>query len=169
MASLAHVSVGLAAGKWRASWGGTSFWLAALTYAALAMLPDADVIAFVFRIPYLAPFGHRGATHSLVFAAVVALLARFVFRRPTRVAALIFGVIATHPVLDMFTDGGGGCALLWPFTSERYFWPWRPIPVAPIGLGMFSQRGAMVLAIEFVATLPLIIWALVSPKQADAR
>lgn len=40
--------------------------------ALLAMLPDADVIAFRFGIPYGNLFGHRGITHSLLFALVVA-------------------------------------------------------------------------------------------------
>ena len=35
-----------------------------------AMLPDADVIAFHFGIPYVHPLGHRGLTHSIVFAAL---------------------------------------------------------------------------------------------------
>ena len=33
-----------------------------------AMLPDADVLAFALHIPYADAFGHRGASHSLLFA-----------------------------------------------------------------------------------------------------
>ncbi|WP_097048802.1 metal-dependent hydrolase [Stenotrophomonas sp. CC120223-11] len=40
-----------------------------------AMLPDADVLAFVLHIPYADAFGHRGASHSLLFAGVLAALA----------------------------------------------------------------------------------------------
>ncbi|MDV3515324.1 metal-dependent hydrolase [Stenotrophomonas sp. C1657] len=40
-----------------------------------AMLPDADVLAFALHIPYADAFGHRGASHSLLFAFVLAALA----------------------------------------------------------------------------------------------
>ncbi|MDT9583080.1 metal-dependent hydrolase [Stenotrophomonas indicatrix] len=40
-----------------------------------AMLPDADVLAFALHIPYADAFGHRGASHSLLFALVLAVLA----------------------------------------------------------------------------------------------
>jgi inner membrane protein len=40
-----------------------------------AMLPDADVLAFALQIPYADAFGHRGASHSLLFAGVLAALA----------------------------------------------------------------------------------------------
>lgn len=36
----------------------------------LAMLPDADVLAFKFGVAYGNVFGHRGFTHSLLFAFV---------------------------------------------------------------------------------------------------
>ena len=42
--------------------------------ALLAMLPDIDVLGFGLGIAYGAPLGHRGFTHSLVFAAGIALL-----------------------------------------------------------------------------------------------
>ncbi|HEL2980197.1 TPA: metal-dependent hydrolase [Stenotrophomonas maltophilia] len=51
-----------------------------------AMLPDADVLAFALHIPYADAFGHRGASHSLLFAGVLAMLAAvlafFGSRRP---------------------------------------------------------------------------------------
>ncbi len=37
----------------------------------LAMLPDADVLAFKFGVAYGNVFGHRGFTHSLLFAFVL--------------------------------------------------------------------------------------------------
>lgn len=40
-----------------------------------AMLPDADVLAFALHVPYADAFGHRGASHSLLFACVLAMLA----------------------------------------------------------------------------------------------
>lgn len=47
----------------------------------LAMLPDADVLSFKFGVAYGNVFGHRGFTHSLVFAFVVPLLCVFIGRR----------------------------------------------------------------------------------------
>jgi inner membrane protein len=48
------------------------------------------------------------------------------------------------------TDGGYGVAFFAPFSGERYFLPWRPILVSPIGVARFlSPHGAAVLASEF--------------------
>lgn len=47
----------------------------------LAMLPDADVLSFKFGVAYGNVFGHRGFTHSLVFAFVVPLLCVLIGRR----------------------------------------------------------------------------------------
>jgi inner membrane protein len=61
-----HAIAATAAGRW---WGRMPqrFWV---WTAACAMLPDADVIAFSFGIPYDAMLGHRGLTHSLFFAVI---------------------------------------------------------------------------------------------------
>lgn len=47
----------------------------------LAMLPDADVLAFKFGIAYGNVFGHRGFTHSLLFAFALPLLCVLAGRR----------------------------------------------------------------------------------------
>lgn len=135
-----------------------------MTLVALSMVADVDVLAFRFGIPYSAPFGHRGATHSLVFAFVAATAAALVLSRAGGRALgslmLIASLVAaSHPLLDAMTDGGLGVALLWPFSNERFFAPWRPIPVAPIGARMLSSRGLRVVWIELVACLPLLAWA----------
>jgi inner membrane protein len=49
---------------------------------------------------------------------------------------------------------------LWPFSLERFFAPWRPIPVAPIGFGFLSARGMRVAGVELVAFAPLFVYAL---------
>lgn len=135
-----------------------------VAFAAVAMLPDADVIAFMLRIPYSAPWGHRGASHSLLLALLVGLgigggmgwlrgqLGRYL------VASVL--VLASHGLLDTLTDGGLGVALLWPWSKVRFFAPVRPIPVAPIGLGMLSERGLSVLLTETLYFLPLLLLAL---------
>ena len=58
-------------------------------------------------------------------------------------------VVASHGLLDALTDGGLGAALLWPFSDERFFAPWRPLPVAPIGARFWSgARASRWLAFE---------------------
>jgi inner membrane protein len=108
------------------------------------MLPDADVISFAFGVSYGSVFGHRGLTHSLAFAAVVGAVAAWVWgrRRSESIAVflLFFVVTASHGVLDAFTNGGLGVAFFAPFNDHRYFFPWRPIRVSPIGGSFFTVR-----------------------------
>jgi inner membrane protein len=131
-----------------------------------AMLPDLDVAGFRFGIEYGSDFGHRGFTHSLVFAALVALAATVAWRHLRASArcvfAFLFVSIASHGILDCFTDGGRGVALLWPFWTERFFAPFRPIAVSPIGLSRFlSGNGMSVLLSELAwVWLPCgVLWA----------
>jgi inner membrane protein len=53
-------------------------------------------------------------------------------------------------LLDALTNGGRGIAFFSPLTNERYFFPWRPIQVSPIGAGFFTARGLRVLVSESV-------------------
>jgi inner membrane protein len=123
--------------------------------AVCAMLPDADVIAFAFGIPYGDMFGHRGFTHSLFFAGVLgAAVTWYLLHRPGsdshRLTLFVWftAVTMSHGLLDALTDGGRGIAFFAPFSDQRYFFPWRPIQVSPIGVGFFSARGLRVLASE---------------------
>lgn len=144
------------------------FWV--LT-AICAMLPDVDAIGFVLGIPYDSLLGHRGLTHSIAFAFTVGLLVGgfFVGRqtvRRSRSALIVYFALVTlsHPLLDALTNGGRGVALFAPFSNVRYFFPWRPIEVSPIGMRFFSERGLEVLASEIVwLWLPaLLIYLLAS-------
>ena len=121
--------------------------------AALAVLPDADVIGFQFGIQYSDIFGHRGFTHSLAFACAASAIVVACWRAPVnrfqRFACLAVAA-ASHGILDAFTDGGLGVAFFAPFDSSRYFFPFRPIRVSPIDIpAFFSQRGVTVMASEF--------------------
>lgn len=134
-------------------------------WSLVALLPDIDVVGFVLGVPYSAQWGHRGATHSLVFAlavALVALAASNERRQPFRTWWIASIALVSHGPLDTLTDGGLGCALLWPFDQTRYFAPWRPIPVAPIGLDLLSIDGLLVAATELVLFAPLIAFAVTS-------
>jgi inner membrane protein len=128
--------------------------------ALLSVLPDADAIGFWVGVPYGAPLGHRGLTHSLAFAALLAAIALAIVRRISPAAAagrvrslflFLFLCAASHGVLDAFTDGGLGVAFFAPFSNERHFFPWTPILVSPISVsGFFDARGLRVLASELV-------------------
>lgn len=120
----------------------------------LSMLPDLDVVTFRLGIPYGDAFGHRGFSHALFSTAVVALLAGWYCYRRYQVAAgtatsFLFAAMASHGLLDTLTTGGKGVALLWPFSTERFFAPLQFIRVSPIGIGRFlSERGLVVLLSE---------------------
>lgn len=172
MASIGHVAVGMALGRYEAGgmpWRQRAVGMGFLSL--LALLPDADVVAFALRIPYSAPWGHRGASHSLVFAALgglaVAGLARWKGEPAGRWGLLAFLALASHGLLDALTDGGLGAALLWPFSNARLFAPVRPLPVAPIGVGMLSPRGLYVVVVEFIAFLPFWAYALWPRRRAS--
>ncbi len=117
-----------------------------------SILPDADCIGFAFHIPYASQFGHRGATHSIVFALLVAAVWAWQHKdmqaKPLLVFAYTFIACISHPLIDAMTDGGLGVAFFWPFSAERYFFPLNPIPVSPIGAHFFSARGLEVFLTE---------------------
>jgi inner membrane protein len=128
------------------------FWVLSML---CSVLPDADVLSFAFGVPYGSMFGHRGITHSLAFALALALAVVLLFFRgePNRRALVLFFFLATasHGALDAMTDGGLGVAFFAPFSGARYFFPFRPIVVSPIGVGsFFSGRGVAVIESELL-------------------
>lgn len=171
MASLGHIAVGLAATRIHGGgYAARRSWLkAAVLWSLLSLLPDADVIGLSLGVKYEDEWGHRGATHSLVFSSIFGLaigVAAPFFRLPAvRTAIVATLVLASHALLDTLTNGGLGCALFWPFDHTRYFAPWTPIPVAPIGLYFFSPYGLMVAAVELLLFAPLL-WFAMSPSTA---
>ena len=72
-----------------------------------------------------------------------------------------------HGLLDALTDGGLGVALAWPWSDARIFAPWRPLPVAPIGGGLLSLRGARVMALETLVFAPLLLYGLWPRRASD--
>jgi len=175
-------------------------WLAG---ALCSILPDLDVIALHFGIRYGDFWGHRGFTHSLLFAACLATLVAIPMLyegchpEPSRALPAVSGhrvvangdegsashspsasassflstgawlwtylflATASHGLLDAMTDGGLGVAFFSPFNNDRYFLPWRPIRVSPIGISrFFSDRGLEVLASELLwIWLPSVLLA----------
>src|SRR5262245_3682026 len=150
-----HALAASAAARWWGRRAPARFW----TWTAVcAMLPDIDVIGFSFGIAYGDMFGHRGFTHSLFFAAIVGAAVTWHLLRgpearlhrpgPIWLFLWFAGVTASHGLLDALTNGGRGIGFFAPFSNDRYFFPWRPIQVSPIGVGFFSPRGLRVLASE---------------------
>ncbi len=135
-----------------------------------AVLPDADVVTFRLGIPYEHFLGHRGFFHSLLFAILVGFLIALLFFPQEKLFSkkwffylLYFsGLTATHGILDAFTNGGLGIALLSPFDNQRYFFWTTPIQVSPLSPDrFFTARGLAVIKNELLwLWLPCMLLAL---------
>ncbi len=141
-------------------------YFAVIAGVIFSMLPDADVITFRFGIPYAHVLGHRGASHSIMFAVLLASAAA-AFPAFSGMRLRIFGFLfistLSHGVLDAMTTGGLGVGFLIPFSPDRYFLPLRPIRVSPLSVGgFFTQRGMQILASELVTVwLPCVALAII--------
>ncbi len=143
-----------------------TFWVAV---ALCAMIPDLDVIGFAFGIEYSDLWGHRGMTHSLFFAFVMAFIIghtvmrkkhqSFFSKSSLNWTLFFFVIIGSHGLFDMLTNGGLGIAIFSPFDTTRYFFPTTPVEVSPIGIkNFFSARGMEVLLSETtIISLPMIV------------
>ena len=97
--------------------------------AACAALPDADALGYRLGVPYGSLWGHRGLTHSLLAAVMVAVVGTGLsqLRRPAqrppagRLGLLLFLATASHGLLDALTTGGLGVAFFSPWELKRYF------------------------------------------------
>jgi inner membrane protein len=126
--------------------------------AVCSTLPDIDVAGFRFGVRYGDFWGHRGFTHSLLFASILATLA-LVVGFLNALSGLnrawlwlyFFVAAASHGFLDAMTNGGLGVAFFSPFDKTLFFLPWHPILVSPISpTRFFSGRGAAVLRSELI-------------------
>ena len=172
MASLfGHAVASVALGKAYSSGKmSMNFWM--LTVYC-SVLPDGDVIAFLFGSPYGNLLGHRGISHSILFAAIIGFAVAFFFFRDLgrysprwwRYAFFFFFVMILHGISDAMSNGGLGVAFFAPFSSHRYFFPWRPLEVSPIGglTYFFGREGWIVIKSEFIwIWIPSILLVLVS-------
>ena len=149
-----------------------------------AILPDVDATFSAFGVERGSLLGHRGLTHSLLFAAVLAaLIVRVGYA--TGVPGLgrralwsyLFLSMASHGFLDAFTNGGTGIAFFSPLSNHRYFFPWRPVEVSPLSIiRFFSARGLTILISEAtwiwppaaLLALSAILWRRMHHPPADA-
>jgi inner membrane protein len=135
-------------------------WLPRLLVVGIvcSLLPDVDVIGLGLGVGYGEFLGHRGFSHSLAFAAATAALATpLLFRGPDwqtlrlRIGVYLFIVTASHGVFDAMTNGGLGVAFFSPFDDARYFLPFRPVEVSPIGVAaFFTARSLGLLVTELI-------------------
>lgn len=134
------------------------------------MIPDADVIGYSFGVERGSMFAHRGFTHSIAFALVFGAIVAFFVHKflPTNLTLIklfvYFSLVTfSHSFLDMLTNGGPGVALLAPLSNQRFFFPWRPVEVSPIGVGFFSRRGLIVIFSEIIwVWLPAFLFFLLA-------
>lgn len=136
-----------------------------------AVLPDADMLGYYAGVPSKSMFGHRGLTHSLVFALAWTLCLSWFLRRDAlgpggklRRSLYFFLCIASHGVLDALSTGRHGVAFFAPFENGRHLLPGNVIPIAPLGVqNLFTPRGWTVFRSELlIVWLPLGALALLS-------
>lgn len=122
--------------------------------ALCAVAPDFDVVAFLFGIHYGDMLGHRGLSHSIFLAVVLATVVTIFVRHTwpetphaVKLWPFFFVATASHGLLDAMTNGGLGVAFFAPFSNERYFLPWRPILVSPLSIHVFfgTRKGLRVM------------------------
>ena len=154
--AFAHGVAALALG--RVGWRGALPWYFWLLAVLSAVLPDVDVLGFYAGIAYGDMWGHRGMTHSLLFACLWSMLLVGVFfrgqswRRQRVGLFIVLAVItASHGLLDAMTNGGLGVAFFAPFDETRYFLPFRPMAVSPLAArAFFDTRGLHILYTEML-------------------
>ncbi|MDG1728467.1 MAG: metal-dependent hydrolase [Algibacter sp.] len=125
-------------------------WLV-LAAISSAILPDFDVIAFKLGIAYQHPLGHRGFSHSILFAILWALGLMLTVGRKYKLIwfLVIFLSTISHGILDAMTSGGEGVGFLIPYNNERFFFSFREILVSPLGIkNFFSAWGMQVILSE---------------------
>jgi len=104
--------------------------------AVLPIIPDLDVFSSAAYGTWL---GHRGVTHSLVFALLLGVITAGVAFRYFRVrwwslSALFFVIIASHGLLDALTWGGEGIPFFWPLEGRYGNWGLLPLSDVPLDL-----------------------------------
>jgi membrane-bound metal-dependent hydrolase YbcI (DUF457 family) len=124
------------------------------TCAGLAMLPDADL---------LIPWTHRMATHSLVAAAAVYIVAIVVTGQVTRKAWLCGLAYASHLLLDWLGADKvppRGLQILWPFSDRWMISDWdifRQTARLHFLTAPIIWQNAIAVAQEIAILLPIVL------------
>ena len=81
-----------------------------LVAVGASVLPDLDSLGFRLGIPYGDLLGHRGLSHSILFALLLAVGAAMLYRTlqasPSAAFAVVLISCASHGLLDALTSGG---------------------------------------------------------------
>ena len=161
MPTIGHVAIGLAAARAHKP-ERNALWRHMLLYGALSVVPDLDLFATALHHDSVVPLGHRGATHSLVAAAAVAVVFGLVGPRASRLGRTLvaFVVVASHGLIDPLNANSTGTAYFWPFSSTRLTWgTFHPIPITPVGLEVLYGVGLHNLLTETFLFSPLLLYA----------
>jgi inner membrane protein len=123
------------------------YWVLA---ALLPMVPDLDAFSLA---PSNSLWGHRGFTHSLVFALWLGALAASLTFRYLRASfgwltAVFFVVTASHGLLDALTRNGEAIPFFWP--SAARYGSWGPMPLPDIALELPDPRNSRALQSEML-------------------
>jgi membrane-bound metal-dependent hydrolase YbcI (DUF457 family) len=182
--SIAHAVAGVATGRLTGlrsakGWAGLAF------VVVLANLPDAD---FLIGAAVGRPRDwHRGPTHTLLAAVVVALVVAVAQRRGGRgfgrAFLLAFALYGSHLVLDTIMPDRrfeSGIPLFWPLTDYHVYAP-LPLPEGleaflniPLGntpgsfaASLLSWHALAVFVVEGLLFLPLLVlaWALPAARE----
>jgi len=118
---LGHAAVGIAAAEFSSQSHPVKNWKYYLMLTFLANSPDFDVIVGLLAKGNGNHF-HRGMTHSMLFALVIAGFAAWLLRRVPRWPKIQFGtcflVVFSHIAADLiFTDSP--VSLFWPFETIK--------------------------------------------------
>jgi inner membrane protein len=149
-----------------------------ITGAVAAAVPDIDAIGRPLgNLTFETLFGgHRGLTHSVMFAlALSAIITWRFFRTPEwtalhrRLWAAFALAIASHGVLDALSTIGNGVAFWAPFSWIHYEFVWQPL--GEIGPGPRGpERAFDMVANEFIwIGLPSLIVVVIARFIRRAR
>ncbi len=126
--------------------------------ALVAIAADLDFVMVFLLGP---KNWHRGFSHSPAFALIVILIFALLSARARFKQALAYGLaFASHGILDYLTTlKGGGVAMLWPFSSQRFGAGWVGLSELPSRLPPIEiVRSLFLEFVIFVPLLALVLW-----------
>lgn len=148
MATIGHVAAGIAIAR---AGAGERDHLGLTVVTAAAVSPDVDLVLGI---------NHRGATHSITFAVVVAVTTAIVLHiakhpEPRRIALLAFAGVLSHILLD-FVTVSSSIAVLWPVTSVEFVLARPFVPSIPLDERIGSAAGLVDAAAEVLWSALLV-------------
>jgi inner membrane protein len=163
MASIGHLAVGAAVGAAYSVKTGSRARPTILLFAGLALAPDLDLVTGFFGAQHGSPLDHRGFTHSILFAILMAGLAAAILKgtrqRRLLLGLFVLGALGSHGLLDTMSRQGNGPMLFWPFSTGFYEFPFRPIPGVLNAQSYLTTQAIPTLVVETLLFLPFLAYA----------